>query len=688
MSAACHSLPQKLAGLLMILALATPKCGIAEEPGRDAVIALTPELRDRCWDTLRRGLNGIADKPETFWPAIHAAEALTLAGHGGEVVTLLAPRLAAEQDHQRRCGLAREIVRAGRREPLAILFATLADETSNGRVHAAESLYKIAEVSDGALLRAALSQTENARLQLMAAAALGRTGHSSALRTLRESLASNDREIRKIAAWVLGLVGNPSDVEPLKKLLAAESDELAKAYLVNALSCLGDADARATLGRNLSSHDSAVRTYSAEFAGYSRAVEFRPELIKLLCDDNVDVRVRAVQSLIAFSLPRSALGLPVSAANDDIRAEVYSASEKFPRYSEGSIIALRDGSLLYATTEFAGGGADHSGATIIGRKSVDEGRSWGPQRTLQENIGQQNVMSVTLRRLPTHSDQKGAARLQTTRDAAPAAATAGRLTSARSPNDSAPLGMFFLIKNSSADLKVVLRTSNDEGQTFGEPIVVTRGPGYHVMNNDRVTVLSSGRIVCPVSWAADVFKNGHFICRCFLSDDGGLNWRASTDQVDQPQRGAMEPEVVELADGRLLMIARTQLGHIATSISSDGGDHWSTPSKLPVDAPEAPATIRTIPPTGDLLLVWNKTFVAGTGHGGKRTPLNSAISRDGGQTWENVRSLETDAKHGYAYTSVLFHKERVLLSYYVHDETTGRISSRFRSLPVRWFYEN
>ena len=34
-----------------------------------------------------------------------------------------------------------------------------------------------------------------------------------------------------------------------------------------------------------------------------------------------------------------------------------------------------------------------------------------------------------------------------------------------------------------------------------------------------------------------------------------------------------------------------------------------------------------------------------------------------------------------------FLKDRALLSYYVADEKTGRISSRFRSLPVSWFYQ-
>lgn len=625
-----------------------PACMLAAEP-------LSPALRESCLSVLHTAMKG-----DDFWPAMHAAEALTLAGQGSEVRAALVPKLESEHDHQRRCGLTREIVRTGDRTHLTELWKILADEQSNGRVHAAESLYKIAEVGDGKLLRAALAQPDNLRLTLMAAAALARAGNPAAKERLRRELANEDREMRKIGGWVLGLLGNAKDIGPIKQTLAAETDPLAKAYFINALACLGDAEARAALGRNLTAEDPAIRTYSAEFAGYARAAELRPRLIEMLDDSNVDVRVRAAQSLLALSLPPAALGLPVAAAGEDIKVDVYPAYEKFPRYSEGSIVALKDGSLLYATTEFAGGGADHATATIVGRTSRDGGRTWGPQRVLQENIGQQNVMSVTLRRLPP-----------------------GR--------DTDPLAMFFLVKNSQSDLKVYLRTSGDDGASFDKPVVATPQPGYHVMNNDRVTMLSTGRIVCPVSTTPDVFSKGpgggHFTCVCHYSDDGGRTWRQSAGSVDQPQRGAMEPEVVELADGRLLMICRTQLGYIATSLSSDGGDHWSVPSKLPLEAPESPATIRTVPSTGDLLLVWNQTYLKGAGHGGKRTPLTAAISSDNGTTWKNVRQLETDARQAYAYTSVLFHRDRVLLSYYVQDGQNGRISSRFRSLPVSWLYE-
>jgi sialidase-1 len=611
---------------------------------------LDDALRERCLGILRAGLAS-----DEFWPAMHAAEALTLAGEQDEVLAALAKRSA--MDDQQRCGLAREAVRAGDRTKIAELLEILVRPGSIGHTHAAESLFKVAEVAGGESLRQAMAQGENMKLKLMAAAALARGGHPTALAVVRRELAHAEVEIRNSAVWILGQLGAASDVPLIQLALKVETDPLARAYCDHALALLGDSGGKTGLGKNLQSTLPAVRTYSAEFAGYCRAMEFRERLIKLLDDETLDVRVRAAQSLIVLSQPAYLLGLPAAVTQEDVVRDVYPATADHPRYSEGSVVTLANGALLYATTEFVGGAADHATARILGRQSRDGGRTWGEPRVLQENTGKQNVMSATLRRLlPDRYD--------------------------------GPLGLFYLVKNGPADLKVLLRISRDEAQTFAEPILVTDGPGYHVMNNDRVMVLKSGRLVCPVAWTADVFQagGGHFVSVCFLSDDGGRTWRRSADQVDAPKRGAMEPEVLELSGGKLLMIVRTQLGQIATSFSTDGGDHWSAPDKLTVQSPESPATIRQIPATNDLLLIWNNTYTPSANHGGKRTPLTAAVSSDGGQTWRHVRNLESDPEQGYAYTSIAFHRDRALLTYYFSDARTGRISSRFRSLPVSWFY--
>jgi sialidase-1 len=134
------------------------------------------------------------------------------------------------------------------------------------------------------------------------------------------------------------------------------------------------------------------------------------------------------------------------------------------------------------------------------------------------------------------------------------------------------------------------------------------------------------------------------------------------------------------------MYLRTQLGHIAVGYSQDAGETWTKAVDAKIRAPEAPATIRRVPSTGDLVLVWNDNFIAGAGHGGKRTPLSIAISKDDGKTWQKVGDIETSKQHTYAYTSLCFVRGRMVMSYYVRDESTGRISNRFRSLPISWLY--
>lgn len=617
-------------------------------PGRVAavseVIGLADETRAKCLAVLRDGL-----RSDDFWPSIHAAEGLTLGGHPGEVISCLEPKLQEERDDQRRCGLARELVRAGQLQYRRILLDILAGDESYGHIHAAESLYKIVEVGDGSALRRAFDDQSNLRLRIMAAAALGRCGNPEAMVFLRNQLKTAEPDIARIAAWVLGRIGSSQDI-PVLRYRRDDSDSLIrKVYYQNALAALGDEMGLRGLVDNLSSTDAATRTYSATFAGDARAIQAKSQLIRLLDDASLDTRIRAAQSLLVLAAQ------PPTDRDADLSELVFTATKANPRYTEGSLLELLDGSLLFAVTEFFGSGSDFSEAHIVARRSDDGGRTWGGTRILQKNTGGLNCMSATLRRLPT-------------------------------PGTPNRIALFYLRKNSPSDLDLYVKYSDDEARSFGPPILVTDRPGYHVVNNDRIIRLSDGRLLAPAASTPDVSTVNHFTSRCYLSDDNGLTWRAGKEAVDLPKRGAMEPEVIELTDGRVLMILRNQLGFISKSYSFDGGDTWSQPGSLGVTAPEAPATLRRIPATGDLLLVWNNNYEPGAGHGGKRTPLNAAVSTDEGLTWKNPRLLESNPELTYSYTSLTFVRDRVALSYWVADSSKKQWSTRFRSLPVSWFY--
>lgn len=607
---------------------------------------VSQEIQQKCLAILRDGVSS-----NEFWPSIHAAEALTLAGHGREVRALLAPRLTTEADDQRKCGLAREIARAGDWSGRQVLLDILRSADAHGHVHAAESLYKIGEIGDGRALKQAMLQTDNANLRMMAAAALARCGSPTAFGLLRSAATEEeDGHVRRLAAWILARVGDASDLPRLNQGLELAEEPLQQCFFEHALARLGDSKGRERLQVNLSSDDPAIRVSAATFAGELHDQSLIPALIDMLDDPSLDARIRAAQSILLLAAVEAEQQPPRDA---EIVHDVFPATATNPRYSEGSIVQLADGRLLYATTEFIGGGSDFSTAQIVAKSSMDDGQTWSKARVLQENVGKRNVMSVTLRRVSLDDGVSA-------------------------------IAMFYLIKNGHDDLDVYLRISRDEANTFGRPIQVTQQPGYHVLNNDRVLISRTGRWLVPLATTADVQKENHFVSQCVFSDDFGASWKHSTQGVDLSKRGAMEPELFETKSGRLGMILRTQLGHIAVAFSEDNGNTWTKAESFGVRAPESPATLRRIPATGDLLLIWNDNYEPGKGHGGQRTPLSLAISSDDGKTWTHQQNIEDDPNQSYAYVSLCFVGDRAVMSYYVGEK--GQISSRFRSIPIRALY--
>lgn len=352
-------------------------------------------------------------------------------------------------------------------------------------------------------------------------------------------------------------------------------------------------------------------------------------------------------------------GTPTRAAEDVITAFIAPATSENPRNSEADILVRRDGSLLAAWADFYGGSRDDAPARISAARSIDGGRTWEPRFTLQENTGRANVMSVSFVRSRTGD-----------------------------------VLFFYLRKNSLTDLKAYVRRSTDDAKTWDEPVLVTADEGYHVMNNARVIQLRSGRLLAPVASTPKVgTKNDDFRTSVYRSDDDGRTWQRSRTRLTAPKRGAMEPGLIELRDGRVMQIIRTQAGTIWRSFSRDGGDTWSDAEPWTIEAPEAPSTLVAMPGSGDWLLVWNPNVVwsnpektvLGANHGGARTPLATMVSRDEGRTWSAPRHLESDPKVTYAYTSVTFHRGRALLTYYHFPSGGKQLSLAFKSVPLEWF---
>ncbi|QDS88488.1 hypothetical protein EC9_26790 [Rosistilla ulvae] len=275
--------------LLICLAFAVRFATVAEAAPPD----LSAATRDRIIQVLQTGL--VSDQ---FWPSMHAAEALTLAGKGDEVRAALTPRLSTTEDAQHRCGVARELFRAGDKSAVDVLLEILADEDPHGHGHACESLFKIAQVGDGKLLQTHMQATDQPIKQLLAAAALARSGDAEALTLLRSQIQNDDDNVARIAAWILSIDGDPSDLPVLRKRLPTIDAPDHQIFFLATMATLGDKAAGAKLQTALRSDDPAIRVFAAEFCGHAKLTAARETLTDLLKDEVLDVRIRAAQSLL------------------------------------------------------------------------------------------------------------------------------------------------------------------------------------------------------------------------------------------------------------------------------------------------------------------------------------------------------------------------------------------------------
>jgi sialidase-1 len=325
-----------------------------------------------------------------------------------------------------------------------------------------------------------------------------------------------------------------------------------------------------------------------------------------------------------------------------------------PRNSEGAFVRLKDRRILFVYSHFSGRG-DEAAADLVARISPDGGRTWGEPKQVVPREGALNVMSVSLLRLAD-----------------------GRIA------------MFYAVKNSMSDCRMSMRSSSDEAATWGRPTHCLPEEGYFVVNNDRVIQLKSGRLVVPAAqhhYAAtkDAPATARGEATCFISDDSGASWRRARSTLTAPLKsraGFQEPAVVELKDGRLLMLIRTDLGSQYRSISKDGGESWAEAEPTELASPLSPCSVKRVPKTGDLMVIWNDHRNVPRAIRNKRTPFSVALSSDEGMTWGPSKTLEADPNGHYCYTAILFLDDRVLLAY---DGLNGK-PLEIASFPLDWLY--
>ena len=277
-----------------------------------------------------------------------------------------------------------------------------------------------------------------------------------------------------------------------------------------------------------------------------------------------------------------------------------SGAEGYHTYRIPAIVLTNGGTLLAFCEGRKTGGGDHGDLDLVLRRSTDLGKTWGPMQLVHEEGG---TAKITIGNpCPVVDRTTGAIWLPFCRN-----------------ND-----------------RVLLAKSTDDGKTWTEPIEITKdvkkpewkwyatGPGHGIQ-------LSSGRLMipcdCGLAGVKDWAKAGHSLV--FYSDDHGGSWKLGG--VAGP--GGDECEVVQLADGSLLLSIRNYLGPKlrAFAASTDDGLSWSKlEHHADVYCPRCQSSIQryTLEPAA----AKNRILYSGPGGPG-RSNMTVRLSYDEGKSW-------------------------------------------------------
>jgi len=156
----------------------------------------------------------------------------------------------------------------------------------------------------------------------------------------------------------------------------------------------------------------------------------------------------------------------------------------------------------------------------------------------------------------------------------------------------------------------------------------------------------NGNLVVPVQYY--VSNPGRNVVKTYVSTDGGKSWRPG-NTIDLGGHGhhdgALEPTMVELCDGRVWMLIRTNWGRFWEAFSDDGGLSWRVIRPSKIEASSSPGYLARLA-SGRLALIWNRpdpedghqvqrrgwpfSNVLANWH---REEISIALSEDEGRSW-------------------------------------------------------
>jgi sialidase-1 len=340
--------------------------------------------------------------------------------------------------------------------------------------------------------------------------------------------------------------------------------------------------------------------------------------------------------------------------------EVFVAGERdYHTFRIPSVIATPAGTLLAFAEGRRTGAGDAGDIDLVLKRSLDDGASWSPLQVVGDNGPNTFGNPCPVLDRPT-----GTIWLLTTQN--------------RGTDREAAI----IAGTSAASRTVWVLKSTDEGETWSAPVEITAsvkqadwtwyatGPGVGIQTR-------SGRLIVPANHAVTgtAVHRSHVI----VSDDGGTSWQMG----GHSDPGTNESQVVELADGRLMLNMRNHppkpANYRMVATSADRGRTWTpaAPDRALIEPPAQASLLRltTVAAGGRNRLLFSNPA------GARRERMTVRVSYDEGETWPVSRVVHEGPA---AYSSLVALPERAIGLLFERGDRTPYESITFARLTLTW----
>ena len=238
-----------------------------------------------------------------------------------------------------------------------------------------------------------------------------------------------------------------------------------------------------------------------------------------------------------------------------------------------------------------------------------------------------------------------------------------------------PLQLYYKCGPSPSTWWGMLTESVDDGAMWSMPVRLPATIDGPVKN--KPVLLQDGALLCGSSTESD-----GWLVHFEITRDRGRSWERIGPVNTKAEFGAIQPTILQHADGRLQALCRSQQGCVTTTTSKDNGLTWSPMQRTELPNPNSGIDAVTLSGGGHLL-VYNHTQ-RNIGQPRGRGLLNVALTTDGTH-WKAALVLE-NSSHEYSYPAVIQTKDGLVHVLYTwHREKVKHVvldPTKLQSEPI------